>query len=231
MAQPCVEDDELDYVDADGEAVRRYVVLRQHVTETVYLTVMHIIAMRLNPTFAARNWRWGKDFAQDCVFEAEVQAENSLGDAERRDYGGVLGVYAKDTATAAAQRFLRESKISSWWRHPLGEERSEDELYAKAREIATATTLDMFTSMLNPKYRGAGFVWSEFVPLVQRWTKLHVKADLSEAEHLACGRAVLTHAAKKAKDLAEKLLADSGVMLWWNDAAQREQAKKGGENA
>jgi len=85
---------------------------------------------------------------------------------------------------------------------------------ALAEQIGAAVAHDLFISMLNPKFRGAGFKWSRLEDLSVRLAKSHVELAGTFGRD---ARAMLEQAALSARHVVKRCLKESDIEAWLPD--------------
>ena len=92
----------------------------------------------------------------------------------------------------------------------------KDAAINKARNFGEIVAYEEFIVMLNPKYRGGKFQWSEFVNWCARRSESCWQAfSASEWEKW---KPELKQAAREAAEAkAQSVLKSSGIMEWWPD--------------
>lgn len=90
-----------------------------------------------------------------------------------------------------------------------------------AKEFGNAVAINMFLTMLNPKYRGKAFNWHKFVELAERHAEVSCytcfPVEFFE-KHEAKLKKIAVEAANKT---ANECLQNSGILEWFTE----EQAK------
>lgn len=84
----------------------------------------------------------------------------------------------------------------------------------RARETGEVIARDDFTALLNPKYRGANWDWSRFVSHVT-WRAQIYSLKYTQAEWDKWSDLLREAQGHAAKNVAELLLRDSGLLEWW----------------
>lgn len=97
-----------------------------------------------------------------------------------------------------------------------------NKILPRAQAIGEAVAYGQFTFMLNPKYRGDGFKWENFVPFAVRWAEVTCWQSFTDAEWKRWEKEIKEAAGKSAKYAAERILDESGLLEWWPDPTRRD---------
>lgn len=91
-----------------------------------------------------------------------------------------------------------------------------NKILPRAQAIGEAVANHQFVTMLNPKYRGEGFKWEEFVPFAVRRAEVSCWQPFTDAEWERWEE-IKAAACKSAEYAAKRLLDESGLLEWWPD--------------
>lgn len=97
------------------------------------------------------------------------------------------------------------------------DERYRAECLPRVRETVQTTVIHEFLTLLNPRYRGAGWKWSKFEAHCLRWAEIHVRNAFGADEWELWGEVARKDARRLARLAARRMLDESGILVWWPD--------------
>ena len=85
------------------------------------------------------------------------------------------------------------------------------------KAVGERVAIDLFASMLNPKYRGKNFDWNRFPDMCEQLTKSQV--HLSTSKKLT--KKDVESAMEASKREAIHLMNESGILDWWDSGLMK----------
>ena len=87
-------------------------------------------------------------------------------------------------------------------------------IVSRAQRLGQTIPYDYFVTMVNPKYQGPAWDWSNFVTLAVRMTNVTCYQAFSDRDWEKWEGEIRQITTSTAKTYAEQIIKDSGVLEW-----------------